>query len=250
MRKHLLASSITTALAATLALSPVQAEEHDSNDDMLESMAEDTSITLSGTVVEARDDEFDLRVGEQVVTVDIEDDIRDGGAYTLMQGDKVTVSGQIEDHFFQDKELEANALHVAKLNTTFIVDEDYADDYGMVSGKSMDDSIEVTGTVISVSPDDEQFRIRAEKMGEYTVEVDELDDDPFDDDGYMKIQQGSRVQITGEIDSDWMEGRELEANSINVVQMRNQKDGNDWSDKQRGNHDDDRNDDQDNARTN
>ncbi len=215
MRKHLLSASITSMLAAGLAFSPLHAQD---NGGALSGLEDDTSITLSGAVIEAREDEFDLRVGTETVTVDIEDEIRDGGAYELLPGDRITVSGLVEDHFFQGKELEANALYIDKLGTTFIVDEDYADDYGMVAGRMMDDFVEVAGTVTMVADDHDEFRIH-DDVGDFTVEVDELAENPLDDDGYMKIRVGDAVRVIGEIDDDWIEGREIVASSVNVVRL-------------------------------
>jgi uncharacterized protein YdeI (BOF family) len=212
---HLLAASITSALAAGLAFSPLQAQEQTGP---LSGMDDETSITLSGTVIEARDDEFDIRVGTETVTVDIEDEIRDGDAYELLPGDRITVSGLVEDHFFQGKELEANALYIDKLGTTFIVDEDYADDHGMVAGRMMDDFVEVAGTVTMVGDDHDEFRIHG-NVGDFTVEVDELAENPLDDDGYMKIDVGDAVRVIGEIDDDWIEGREIVASSVTVVRI-------------------------------
>lgn len=215
MRKHLLTASIASVLAAGLAFSPLQAQD---NGGALSGLEEDTSITLSGTVIEARDDEFDLRVGTETVTVDIEDEIRDGSAYHLLEGDRVTVTGRVEDHFFQDKELEANGLYIDKIGTTFIVDEDYADDYGMVAGRMMDDYVEIAGTVTMIGDDHDEFRIHGD-VGDFTVEVDELAENPLDDEGYMKIRVGDAVRVVGEIDDDWIEGREIVASSVNVVRV-------------------------------
>ncbi|NKI34751.1 hypothetical protein HFP89_06190 [Wenzhouxiangella sp. XN79A] len=214
MKNQLLATSIASALAVGLTALPAHAEEQTGP---LSGLEEDTSITLSGTIVEEREDEFDLMVGAETVTVDIEDDIRDGGAYTLLPGDRVTVTGQVEDHFFQGRELEATAMHIDKIGTTFILDEDYADKYGMVSGRMMDDYVQVSGVVKSV--DDDEFRIHTRAGGDFTVEVDELADNPLDDDGYMKIRVGDSVNVFGEIDDDWIEGREIVASSVDVLRV-------------------------------
>lgn len=213
MKHNALAVSIASAIALGSTVSSAQSED---SSNMLENIKEDTSITLSGAVVEAREDEFDLVVGGQTLTVEVEDDIRDGGAYTLLPGDRVTVAGRVDDDLFEGKELKANALHIDKLDTTFIIDEDYADKHGMVFGQNLGDYITVAGHVTTVHPDDGEFRIHAD-IGDFTVEVDELDDNPLDDEGYMKISAGDSVLIDGKVDDDWLEGREIVASSIRVV---------------------------------
>ncbi|MBY6203526.1 hypothetical protein [Halomonas denitrificans] len=215
MRKLPLAIGIASALAAGTAVSPALADEHAS---ALKGLEDDTSITVSGTVIEAREDEFDLLVGNERLTVEIDDDIRDGGAYTLASGDRVTTTGTVDDDFFEGKELEATALYIEKLGTTFVVDEDYAGDHGMVVGRNLGEYVEVTGTVTTVSDDDEEFRLQGD-LGSFTVEVDELDDDLFDDEDYLQVRVGDTVRVVGEIDDDWLEGREIEANSVNVIRV-------------------------------
>lgn len=213
MNRQPLSLGIASALFAGMTLNPALADDHEG---MLDQVEDDTSITLSGTVVEAREDEFDLQIGNDTVTIEIDDDIRDGGAYELAAGDRITASGRVDDDLFEGKEIAAEAIHVDKLDTTFIIDEEYADQYGMNMGRNLDDTVSVTGTVIKVA--DDEFRIRA-GIGEFTVEVDELASNPLDDEGYMKIGSGDSVLVVGEIDDDWLEGREIVASSVSVVRV-------------------------------
>lgn len=213
MKQSALAIGIASALAFGSTTSSAQSGD-DAN--MLNKFQEDTSITLSGAVVEAREDEFDLLVGGQTVTVEVEDEIRDGGAYTLAPGDRVTATGRVDDDLFEGRELKASALHIDKLGTTFIIDEEYADKYGMNFGKDIGDYAMVAGHVTTVRPDDGEFRIHA-GLGDFTVEVDQLAENPLDDEGYMRIRIGDAVRVTGVVDDDWFEGREIVATSISVV---------------------------------
>ena len=38
--------------------------------------------------------------------------------------------------------------------------------------------------------------------------------DPLDEDGYQQIEVGDRVSVTGRVDEDLFEGRELVADSV------------------------------------
>lgn len=213
MNKRPLTIGIAAALAVGTAFSSVHAQ--DANE-VLRGVEDDASITLSGTVVEAREDEFDLLVGDETVTIEVEDEIRDGGAYTLLHGDRITATGRVDDDLFEGKELVASALHIDKLDTTFVIDEQYADRFGMAMDSFDANYIDVSGTVTEVR--DDEFRIHA-GLGDFTVEVDELPSNPLDDEGYMKILPGDAVRVLGEIDSDWIEGREIVASSVSVVRM-------------------------------
>ena len=217
IKQSALAIGIASAIAfgSTFGSTIASAQSEDTGS-MLGNIEEDTSITLSGAVLETHEDEFDLRVGAAIVTVEVEDEIRDGGAYTLLPGDRVTVSGRVDDDLFEGKELKADALHIDKLGTTFIIDEEYAEKYGMNFGEDIGDYAVVSGHVTTVRPDDGEFRIHA-GLGDFTVEVDQLAENPLDDEGYMKIRTGDAVRITGEVDDDWLEGREIVATSIRVV---------------------------------
>lgn len=215
MKKLPLTIGIASALAIGFAGTPAIGGDGHSG---LKGLDDETSITVSGTIVNADEDEFDLLVGDETLTVEIEDDIRDGGAYTLSDGDRITVTGSVDDDLFEGKELEATAIYIEKIGTTFIVDDDYAGDHGMVAGRNLGEYVELTGTVTEVDGDDEEFRVRGD-LGSFTVEVDELDNDPFDDDDYLQIRVGDTVRVVGEIDDDWLEGREIEANSVNVIRV-------------------------------
>lgn len=215
MNKKLLSMTIATVVAAGSASSAALAQ---SENHMLNSYEDDTSITLSGTVVEARSDEFDMLVNDDTITIEVEEQFRDGGAFSLLTGDAVTVTGRVDDDLFEGKELKANALYIDKLGATFILDEDYVERHGMVAGRNLTGFIEVAGNVTNVSDDAEEFRIHT-GVGDFTVEVDELDSNPIDSEGVTRIRPGDWVSVLGEVDSDWLEGREIVASNVHLVRL-------------------------------
>jgi uncharacterized protein YdeI (BOF family) len=215
MNKKLLSMTIATLVAAGSASSAALAQ---SENHMLKSYEDDTSITLSGTVVEARSDEFDMLVNDDTITVEVDEQFRDGGAYSLLAGDSVTVSGRVDDDLFEGRELEADALYIEKLGASFVLDDDYVEKYGMVSGRDLTGFIEVAGNVTSVSDDADEFRIHT-GVGDFTVEVDELDINPIDDEGLTRLRPGDWVSVLGEVDSDWLEGREIVASNVHLVRL-------------------------------
>ena len=64
-------------------------------------MADNTWITLGGEVESVNPDSFMLDYGDGYILVEMDDGDRDADAYKLLKGDKVTVSGQIDDEGYQ-----------------------------------------------------------------------------------------------------------------------------------------------------
>lgn len=215
MRKQLLPITIASLLAAGSTAAVASAK---TDNEMLESYEDDTSLTLSGTVIEARTDEFDLSVQNDTITVEVDEAFRDGGAYTLLAGDSVTVSGKVDDDLFEGKELEAEALYIEKLGATFVFDEDVVERYGMVAGRNLSGSVELSGNVTSVSNDADEFRIHT-SAGDFTVEVDDLESNPIDDEGQTRLRAGDWVIVLGTIDNDWLEGREIVASNVDLLRL-------------------------------
>lgn len=71
---------------------------------------DDTWISISGSVEAVSADAFTLNYGEGVITVEMDDGDRDADAYKLIPGDKVTVSGMIDDDFYETTTIEASSV--------------------------------------------------------------------------------------------------------------------------------------------
>lgn len=174
---------------------------------------EGTWITISGTVETVLADSFTLDYGEGVITVEMDDGDRDADAYKLMKGDEVTVTGNIDKDFYDLTTIEAGSVYVKNLNTYFYassVDEEdtYLTTYwpAIITTQTV-----ATGTVTSVK--DEEFTLDTGPR-RLTVEVEEMAYNPLDDEGYQRIEVGDVVSVTGTLDSDLFEDRELVAQSI------------------------------------
>jgi hypothetical protein len=137
--------------------------------------------------------------------------------YLLMQGDSVTVYGLIDDDFFEARTIEASRVYVENLGTYFYasaVDEE--DRGGFVTlFSSLDPStVVLQGSVTAV--DDEEFVIDVGSR-QVTVEVEEMAYNPLDDEGYQRVDVGDVVSVTGEVDDDFLEGREVVAESVTTI---------------------------------
>lgn len=92
--------------------------------------ANNTWISISGTVKTVSPDIFLLDYGDGIIKVEMDDGDRDADAYKLIEGDTVTVNGMIDDDFYEATKIEAASVYVEKLGTYFyassVDEEDYA----------------------------------------------------------------------------------------------------------------------------
>ncbi|MAT15469.1 MAG: hypothetical protein CMJ46_09390 [Planctomyces sp.] len=186
--------------------------------------ADDTWISLDGTVDSVSEDSFVLNYGAGTISVEMDDDDRDSTEYRFDKGMKVRVTGVIDDDFFETTSIDASSVYIEELGTYFFADAD-TDDYDWSNWWYMDTNVvapaaaTIRGTVTSVDPDDDEFVIST-GTNQLRVETEEMSYNPLDNDGYQRIGVGDRVSVSGEMDEDFfeIEGHvELVANSVVVL---------------------------------
>lgn len=181
--------------------------------------ADESWITISGTVETVQADRFTLDYGDGSVIVEMDDGDRDADGYKLVAGDEVTVSGRIDDDFFELTTIEAGSVYVKNLGTTFFASTMDEESQGLAES-SLLPPIPISRTVVSgiVSKiEGDEFLINTgDRM--LRVDVSDMPFDPLDDEGYLKIDAGDRVKVFGKIDVNLFEGRELEADT--VIELR------------------------------
>jgi len=174
--------------------------------------ADESWISISGTVGTVSPDTFTLDYGDGIVLVEMDDWDYDADAYKVMQGDKVVVTGMIDDDLFESTSIEASSVYVEDLNTYFYANPADEEDYwASVTMPIAISETTVIGTVTEVG--DHEFVVDT-ALRELTVETTGMLYNPLDDEGYQKIRVGDRVRVSGEIDVSFFEGRELMAESI------------------------------------
>lgn len=235
MNKKLLSILIASSTAAMLSSGPVlaQADDHESemsnekemggissdsrhrNSNPLAGYDDDTSLTLSGTVGQVNDDEFTLRTRNGSIAVESDEVFDDENIYRLEPGDRIIVTGNVDDDFFESRKLEANAIHVDKVDVTFTTRDGTVDSFTSSSSNGADDGVtELNGRIVAI--EDNEFAISS-GTGQTTVNIGNLDDNPLDDQGYLKLDIGDRVQVKGEMTDDWFDERKFEATSLNAI---------------------------------
>ncbi|MBB4286527.1 hypothetical protein [Roseospira goensis] len=202
-------TAIVAALGATgLVAGPALAAEPYAKPD-------DAWITLSGTVVGVAPSSFTLDYGDGVILVEMDDWDSDADAFGLVDGDTVTVYGEVDQNLFAASTIEAQSVYVQDLNTYFYAssaDEEGADTW-VTSGPVVVSEARVNGLVTAVTESEQSFVLDV-GPGDITVETDLLDYNPLDDKGFQQIEEGDRVSVAGLMDNDFIEGRVLEATSV------------------------------------
>jgi uncharacterized protein YdeI (BOF family) len=177
--------------------------------------ADDSWISLSGTVGQVRQDTFELDFGERTITVEMDDSDRQAETYALRMGDKVTVNGLIDDDFFETSKIEASSVYVEKLGRHFFASVLDEEDFASVTYLApIDGGVAVHGLVTRVSGD--EFTID-NGLRSVRVDVGDMSYDPLDDEGYQKVEVGDVVRVQGRIDDDFLEAREVMASSITTL---------------------------------
>lgn len=204
-RDFALTASITAALLAPSALAESPYTQPD-----------DTWIRLDGTVVSVTPDAFTLDYGQGNVVVEMDDGDRDADAYKLVAGDRVTVSGFIDDDFYETTTIEAASVHVEGIGTTFYASS--FDEEGILTDIDpvVISAATLQGRVASVDPEAMTFTLD-KGTAELTVHVDEMPYNPLDDEGYQQLAVGDIVSVSGQVDVELFEGRVFAADTVTTL---------------------------------
>lgn len=181
------------------------------------SMADETWVSIDGTVDSVSADTFALDYGSGVITVEMDDGDRDADAYKLVKGDKVRVSGRIDDDLFETTTIEASSVYVENLGTYFFASSiDEEDTYPFVyTNPVVVGDTTIQGTVTKIDGEEEFVLNTGLRL--IRVEVDEMSYNPLDDEGYQQVKVGDRVRVYGDVDVDLFElegQREFVADSL------------------------------------
>jgi hypothetical protein len=211
MQRHTAMAAIT---AGALLTAPALAQDADPY-----AQPDDSWISISGTVVAPDEDSFSLDYGDGVILVEMDDWDTYGDAYGLMDGDRVTVYGEIDDDLFEAASIEAGSVYVENLNTYFYAssaDEengDYTPYFWTVTTPLELSRATVRGTITDIDRPEREFTLDTDDQ-QVTVETEFLGYNPLDELGFQKLAEGDRVSVTGAFDRDFLEGRVFEADSV------------------------------------
>lgn len=175
-----------------------------------------TWLSLEGTVTEVGSDTFTMDYGPARVAVEMDDSVFDSAAYQLDSGERVRVTGVVDDDLFETTTIEAASVFVEDANTWFYSPSSADEEDSFVTNTMPVEvsDVLVQGTVNSVDPNDDEFVVEA-GVQDIRVETEELAYNPLDQAGFQQVDVGDRVSVAGEVDVDFFEGQtELVANSV------------------------------------
>jgi len=180
-------------------------------------------ISITGDVKAVHEESFTLDFGEGLITVEMDDWDWYDEADAMKKGEKATVYGSIDNGLYEAKTIEADTVFAHRRQTYFYandVDEEgdfrshvyYTQATPVVIPAGT--WVSVTGTVKEI--DEEEFILNT---GNYQIEVDTEDMayNPLDDQGYQQIDVGDRLYVTGEVEHDFFEEREIDASTITSI---------------------------------
>jgi uncharacterized protein YdeI (BOF family) len=183
-------------------------------------------VNVSGTVASANDNGFRLDYGESMIYVEMDDwDWFEEGK-TLIPGHHVQVLGRIDDDAFEARSIEAYKVYVKGLNSLFFEPEHFRiltaspedeelnpEIYSKALFGDLSDGafVSITGEVLEV-----KGRHFIVDTGANKVRVDtySMSYNPMDDKGYQKVEEGDMLHVTGNLDLDLFEKKEIIAHTI------------------------------------
>ncbi|EED36177.1 OB-fold nucleic acid binding domain protein [Luminiphilus syltensis NOR5-1B] len=179
-------------------------------------------VSIGGTVTSPTADTFVLDYGDGTILVEMDDWDRYGDAYGLLDGDRVTVYGRIDDDFFEMAKIEAGSVYVENLNTFFYADSD--DEEGSVMPSAswttaapvVVSGFTLRGEVTEVDTEDQEFVVQT-GTDEITVQTDQLGYNPTDNHGFQRVDEGDWVSVSGSIDYQLFDGQVLSASRITTL---------------------------------
>ncbi len=178
-----------------------------------------TWISISGTAVSPKADAFTLDYGRGTILVEMDDwDFYKEG-WKIMDGDQVTVYGEIDDGLYERRSIEAGSVYVGNLGTYFYAsssDEENRDQYDYwITGDPVDIGVaNLRGQVTGISG--REFTIAAGTR-ELKVDTSMMPYNPLDDKGYQQIEKGDYVSVSGSIHNNFWERREIRADSVTTL---------------------------------
>lgn len=199
--------SMAVALGATVSASALAQDPA--------SKPDDSWLSLTGTVTSTTADSFKLDYGDGIITVEMDDWDNYSEAFPLVDGDEVTVYGEVDNDLYESAKVEASSVYVDDLNSFFYAstaDEEELGDW-VVDVDSEIGDLTYIGEVETVSPVTDSFTIDT-GVSELTVDTSAMLYDPLDSEGFQTIEAGDRVSIEGDIDSDFIGNNDLVAESI------------------------------------
>jgi uncharacterized protein YdeI (BOF family) len=181
-------------------------------------LSDHSSILLSGVVERVTDtgEDFILNYGNGVINVETADELDAlyrGPTAMLTPGQRVTVSGHIDDDLFEGREIKAHAVNfpeTGEFYSNYAQPQEY---YYMTYFVPQEQQAMVTGTVKQVMPEKDMFTVDY-GQGELVVNAGDLSYNPLKDNARNPLEPGDRVILSGQLTDQMFSQRTLSADSV------------------------------------
>jgi uncharacterized protein YdeI (BOF family) len=174
-------------------------------------MEDDSWISLSGTVQSIDGDSFVLDYGEGTINVELEDWDWYPETSSGLVNETVTVSGMIDDDFFETAEINADSVYLDRLNSYYWVNPQATYTYYYPYADPVDTEMATIEGQVTEIHGDHEFSINTGNRA-VRVEVDMLPETGLDE-----LTVGDRIRANGEMDYDLFEGREFDAQTFSIL---------------------------------
>lgn len=170
--------------------------------------ASDSSIlTLNGEVVSTTPQSFQLDIGNEAIMVEMDDWDWYGEGRALKPGDRVSVTGRVDQDLWETKKIEAESVFVKNLATRFYADG--ADEEDLATALTQVDAPATSALGMVSSIEGLEYTVGS-ASGPIRVDASKINPRP-------QIDVGDRIYAWGSLDLDPQERAELMASGIVVL---------------------------------
>lgn len=179
--------------------------------------ADESRISLTGDVMALSTESFTLDYGDGLITIEMDDFDSYDKANLLSLGETVTVRGDVDADFYEARTIEAQTVYSYDTGVYYYAndaDEETAE-YWVIPNNIMrvpeGTWMGVSGIVQAI--DGSEF-VMDTGIADVRVETAYLGYDPLDDEGGQQVDIGDKVFISGQVDKNLFDEREIEAASL------------------------------------
>lgn len=179
------------------------------------SAGDNSWIRLNGTVAAATPSSFELDYGSGLIRIEMEGWDWYAASHPILEGDRVTVYGRVDDDLYETASIEASSVYVKSLNTYFYANDADEKNAGFsADGTALDADLQLQGTVVDING--REFTLDT-GSGKVKIDTLEMPYNPLDQKGYQQLKTGDFVRVTGEIDIDFFEQTEIMADTVTTL---------------------------------
>lgn len=219
LKATLLAGVFAVAAApAAIAQQAAQSPAGEAETAMPLQQPDNSWITMSGTVMSPTRDAFLLDYGAGQIIVEMDTWEGWAEAMNLTEGNKVTVIGRVDNDLLESATIEASAVVDEMNGQHYFADaadeEDMADWFA--THAAAEGQTTMRGIVKKVNAEANEFMLD-NGVFEVKVATENLDENPLDATGATQIKDGDIVSVSGIVENDLFEQRELQAMTVALL---------------------------------